>query len=165
MICSWGWRMRLSSPPSYHPRLALIFKIFSSSFRLSSFFTTSHNLLQVVKEDGTDQLVNKVDCACVLAVEIDDLSSIPRYQSPNPKSLAWGKVDSVIVLLWHRVAHGTCAGVDSGVAIRWGYSQLRHRVPYTMFLLWFGLCDRSMELLYYFWNKLFSQGHANWSRM
>ncbi len=24
-----------------------------------------------------------------------------------------------------------CVGVDSGVDIRWGYSQLRHRVPYT----------------------------------
>ncbi len=26
-----------------------------------------------------------------------------------------------------------CVGVDSRVHIRWGYSQLRHRVPYTMF--------------------------------
>ncbi len=45
------------------------------------------------------------------------------------------KVDSGI-----RVAHGKCVGLDSGVDIRWGYSELRHRVPYTMvffgFLLW-----------------------------
>ncbi len=40
--------------------------------------------------------------------------------------------------LWHWVAHGKCTGVDSGVDIRWGYSQLRHRVPYTMFFFGFG---------------------------
>jgi hypothetical protein len=31
-------------------------------------------------------------------------------------------------------------GVDSGVDIRRGYSQLRHRAPYTMFFFGFGLC-------------------------
>ncbi len=36
-------------------------------------------------------------------------------------------------------AHGKCFGVDSGVDKRWGYSQLWHRVPYTMFFFWFGL--------------------------
>jgi hypothetical protein len=54
------------------------------------FVIRRQNLLQVVKEGGTDQLVNKVDCACVLAVEIDDLSSIPRYQRPNSQSLTGG---------------------------------------------------------------------------
>ncbi len=34
----------------------------------------------------------------------------------------------------------TGVGVDSGVDIRWGYSQLQHKVPYTMFFFGFGLC-------------------------
>ncbi len=35
--------------------------------------------------------------------------------------------------------HGKCVGVDSEVDSRWGHSQLRHRVPYTMFFFGFGL--------------------------
>ncbi len=35
------------------------------------------------------------------------------------------------------VAHGKCVGVDSGVDIRWGYSQLRHRVQHTIFFFEF----------------------------
>jgi hypothetical protein len=30
-------------------------------------------------------------------------------------------------------AHGKCVGIDSGVDIRRGYSQLRHKVPFIMF--------------------------------
>ncbi len=36
------------------------------------------------------------------------------------------------------VAHGTCVGVDSGLDLRGGYSQHRHRVPSTMFFYRFG---------------------------
>ncbi len=72
-----------------------------------------------------------------------------HVQRPNPKSLTggWSR-------LWHRVkvdsgtglpAHGTCVWVDYGVDIRWGYSQLRHRVLYTMFLFGFGLWMESIE--------------------
>ncbi len=42
--------------------------------------------------------------------------------------------------LWHRVAHGKYVVVDSGVDLKWGYSQLRHRVLFTMFFFGFGLC-------------------------
>jgi hypothetical protein len=35
--------------------------------------------------------------------------------------------------------HGKCFGVDSGMDIRWGYSQRRNRVPLTMFFFGFGL--------------------------
>jgi len=56
------------------------------------------------------------------------------FQRPNPKSLT-GRLSR----LWHRVAHGKCVGVDSGVDIRGGYSQLRHRVTYTIFFFVFGL--------------------------
>jgi hypothetical protein len=34
------------------------------------------------------------------------------------------------------VAHCKCVGVDFVVDIRRGYSQLRQRVPYTMYFLW-----------------------------
>ncbi len=37
--------------------------------------------------------------------------------------------------LWHRVAHGKCAEVDSRVDIRGGYSQLRHSVHIPCFSL------------------------------
>jgi hypothetical protein len=57
-------------------------------------------------------------------------------QRPNSKSRLVDKVDSGIGL---PSAHGTCVGVDSGVYIRWVYSQLRHRVSFTMFLFGFGL--------------------------
>ncbi len=71
----------------------------------------------------------------------------PRLQRPNPKSLIgligrqsrlWQRVkgDSGC---WHRVAHGKCVGVDSGVDMRGGYSQLRQRVRYAMFFFEFGL--------------------------
>ncbi len=59
-------------------------------------------------------------------------------QRTNPKSLTCR-----LYRLWHRVK------VDSGIGspmvhvlgfdIRGGYSQLRHRVPYTMFFIGFGL--------------------------
>ncbi len=55
-------------------------------------------------------------------------------QRPNPKFLTWGWSR-----LWHRVAHGICVGVLSGVDIRWGYSERRHRIPYTMFFFGFSL--------------------------
>ncbi len=38
---------------------------------------------------------------------------------------------------WHRVVHGKCVRVDSGVDMGWSNSQLRHKVPYTM-LFFFG---------------------------
>ncbi len=57
-------------------------------------------------------------------------------------SPCWG-----IKSTWHRVkvdsgmglAMVQVWGVDSGVDIRWVYSQLRHRVPYTMFFFEFCL--------------------------
>jgi hypothetical protein len=66
-------------------------------------------------------------------------------QRPNPKSLTGGQSR-----LWHRVKVDSgkgmpkkcpfkCVGVDPGVDIRGGYSQLRHRVPYTMFYFGSGL--------------------------
>jgi hypothetical protein len=73
------------------------------------FVITSHNLLQVVKDDGADQLVNKVDCACVLAVEIDDLSSISRYQTPNPLSPCNDKKEKQIFLIYREIQSGAVA--------------------------------------------------------
>jgi hypothetical protein len=32
------------------------------------------------------------------------------------------------------------------ISIRWGYSQLRHRVPYTMFFFGFGLWAKAFAL-------------------
>jgi hypothetical protein len=40
---------------------------------------------------------------------------------------------------WHRVSHGKCVRVDSRVDKRRGYSQLRHRVPYTEVFFGFSL--------------------------
>jgi hypothetical protein len=67
----------------------------------------------------------------------------------NPKSLTRGLKSTLVYgygRLWHRVARGKCVGVDlwSGNMER-SYSQLRHRVPYTMFLFGFGLCMVSQE--------------------
>jgi hypothetical protein len=39
------------------------------------------------------------------------------------KSLLGDEID------FHRATHGKCVGVDSGVDMRGGFSQLRHRVP------------------------------------
>jgi hypothetical protein len=62
---------------------------------------------------------------------------LPEAKSKVPD---WGdKVDSGIGLrgrIWHSVVHVKCVGVDSGVNIRWGYSQLRHRVSYIHVSLW-----------------------------
>ncbi len=48
----------------------------------------------------------------------------------------------------------TCVGVNFGLDIRWGYSQLRHRVPYTMlffgFGCWFHSCRAFGHILYIF---------------
>ncbi len=63
---------------------------------------------------------------------------------PNPKSLTGG-----LSQLWHRIkvdsdiglpmVNAKCVWVDSEVDIRWGFSQLRHRVSNTMFFSGFGL--------------------------
>jgi hypothetical protein len=72
------------------------------------------------------------------------------FQRPNTKSLTWDKVDSGIGLestLAYRVAqyaHGKCVGVESGVDIRWGYSQLRHRVPLPIWAQYFYLWNNAL---------------------
>ncbi len=66
---------------------------------------------------------------------------------------AWGQIQSPrlgdkVDFAWHRVKVDSgiglpmvnVSGVDSGVDTRWGYSQLRQRVPYTMFFFGIGLC-------------------------
>jgi hypothetical protein len=52
-------------------------------------------------------------------------SKVPDWGMKSTLSLGKGR-------FWHRPARGKCVGVGK----RWGYSQLRHRVPYTMFFLW-----------------------------
>ncbi len=51
--------------------------------------------------------------------------------------------------LWHRVAHGKCVAVDSGMDVKWGYSQLRNSVPYTMFFFGFSLSLQYLTKLAY----------------
>ncbi len=80
-------------------------------------------------------------------------------QEPEPKSSVpdWGikstlayrvKVDSGRGL---PSAHGKCVGVYAGLGIRcaWGYSQLRHKVPYTRFF--YGLGPKTETAFHYCW--------------
>ncbi len=82
------------------------------------------------------------------------INPVPTHR-PNPYSLTGrvdsGKVDSGIGL---PNAHGKWVGVDSGVDIRWGYSQLRHRVLYTMFFCGFGLSTRHLCQAYGSWTHI-----------
>jgi hypothetical protein len=51
---------------------------------------------------------------------LPDPESDPKQFIPDPQPCSQ---------LWYRAAHGKCVGVN----IRLGYSQLRHRLPYTFF--------------------------------
>jgi hypothetical protein len=69
----------------------------------------------------------------------------PRsYRGRIQRSWLVDKVDSGIglrtILALGCLIYGKCVQVDCGVGIRWGYSQLRHRVPFTMFFFGFDLC-------------------------
>ncbi len=68
------------------------------------------------------------ECTCTLRNAIKQI----RRQLRTIKS--WGQILSPWI--GDKVGSGiglpmVCIGVESGVDIRWGYSQLRHRVPYT----------------------------------
>ncbi len=78
-----------------------------------------------------------------------ELAEIFVIEKRLPDSASRRLPDSI--RLWRRVKIGSgiglpinkCVGVDSGVDIRWGHSQLWNRVPYTMFFFGFGLRKRA----------------------
>ncbi len=62
-----------------------------------------------------------------------------RICSSHIQGVTWGRIPSPwlgdkVGRLWHKVDRGRCVGdwsrPWSGHKVRWGYSQLRHRVPY-----------------------------------
>jgi hypothetical protein len=101
---------------------------------------------KIIAEGKTIKVVCYIFNFPVADVDVDcdirrESCSVLKGQIQSPCN--WGikstltyrvKVDSGIGL-----PTGECAGVDSGVDIRSGYSQLRHRVTYTMFFFGFGL--------------------------
>ncbi len=107
---------------------------YTIQFPLLSITTGYRYLFSKIAESGLDQ--RKI-LLRVLGLQRGACKKMSCMISRGQILSLWpgGKVDSGIGF-----PQCKCVGVDSGVNIRWGYSQLRHWVPYTMFFFGFGLC-------------------------